>query len=913
MNKKSRTEYSAINSSVAVAARVSAILLGYIARVVFTHTLNEDYVGINGLFGNILNILSISELGVGTAITFALYKPIAEDDIEKQKSLMLLFKRFYFFVGSFVLVAGLCVIPFLDLMMKNTPDVDHLIFLYVLFLINSVLSYAIIYKRTLIDAHQMNYISVIIQTSAWAAASVLQIIFLLVTKNFAVYLIIMIAGTLTGNIMITIKANKMFPFLKDKNVKKLSKEEMSGIVKNIKGMLFHKAGEAMVNNTDNILISALVSTVSVGLYSNYYLVIGSVRQVLNQMFQGITASVGNLGALENDKHIRKVYEASFFLAQWVFGLFAICMFQALDAFVGFSFGEKYVFTKEITLILCINFYLLGIRQPTLIFRDTMGLFWYDRYKSIAEAIINLAASVILGRIYGVFGIFLGTFIGTVTTSLWIEPFVLYRKKLHFRVSSYYGKLLIYILVFASLFYLENLLCSYIGNENFLFAILRAIICFVITNVVFLVIYGRTPEFRMLKEKGLSVMRKKRGKGSVKNDDNIMTETEETVAELAKRYFKGEGFEGIKLNEKNIPEITDLAKKHSILPLLSEGLSENENVPGNIKQILENESSGVIINNYRLLFASRDIIGVLKENGIGACVLKGVYAASFFRTPELRKSSDTDILIEDPERLEEAIDILCKNGFTLAEKQVALHHAVLHKDNLCTELHTMLAEPFDNKEINDYMRKEYSRAAEHTMIKDCMGVELPVLDDAYNAYELLLHMLQHFLREGFGLKMLLDWCFVLNREWDEKDRKEYLRLVRESRIKGFSDTVTLSCVRYLGLDKKKVEWMDTDRDTDAEGFFLDVIKAGEFGRRENNRMVALRGQGIFDYVREFHHQMHLNFPKGGKVFIIWPILWTATLIRFLNNNRTVRGVSAGVYIKTASERSKLVKEMRIFKH
>ena len=192
MDKKSRTEYSAINSSIAVIARITAILMGFAARVVFTHTLNEDYVGINGLFSNILNILSVSELGVGTAITFALYKPIAEDDKEKQKTLMLLFKRFYFFVGSFVLITGLLLIPFLDKLMKNTPDVDHLVLLYCLFLLNTVLSYISIYKRTLIDAHQLNYISVSIQTGTWALSALLQIIFLLLTRNFIVYILIMI-------------------------------------------------------------------------------------------------------------------------------------------------------------------------------------------------------------------------------------------------------------------------------------------------------------------------------------------------------------------------------------------------------------------------------------------------------------------------------------------------------------------------------------------------------------------------------------------------------------------------------------------------------------------------------------------------------------------------------------------------
>ena len=163
MKQKSRTEYSVRNTTVAFAAQTTAILMGFFTRVVFTHTLSEGYVGINGLFTDILNILSLSELGVGTAITYALYGPIARGDIKKQQILMRMFRTFYRITATFVLTAGLCLIPFLDVLMKDRPDVDHLIWIYLLYLLNSVVSYLLIYKKTLIDAHQMNYITVLFQ------------------------------------------------------------------------------------------------------------------------------------------------------------------------------------------------------------------------------------------------------------------------------------------------------------------------------------------------------------------------------------------------------------------------------------------------------------------------------------------------------------------------------------------------------------------------------------------------------------------------------------------------------------------------------------------------------------------------------------------------------------------------------
>jgi len=180
--EKSRTEYSARNTSAAVIGRMLAILLGFLSRVVFTHTLSTDYVGINGLFTDILNLLALSELGVGTAITYALYKPIADRDIEKQKSLMALYKQFYRIVAGIVCVLGLLVIPFMDVLIKDQPNVDYLIIIYIMYLSNSVVSYFLIYKKTLIDAHQLSYITVLYQMFFQVLHNALQIAVLLLTR-----------------------------------------------------------------------------------------------------------------------------------------------------------------------------------------------------------------------------------------------------------------------------------------------------------------------------------------------------------------------------------------------------------------------------------------------------------------------------------------------------------------------------------------------------------------------------------------------------------------------------------------------------------------------------------------------------------------------------------------------------------
>lgn len=203
METKSRTEYSAHNTTVAMFSRAFAIVMGYVLRIVFTHTLSASYVGINGLFMDILNILSLSEMGLETAISYALYRPIADNDIEKQKSVMRLFRRFYNTVAVVVFGLGLLVIPFMDVLVKNQQEVGHITFIYILYLVNTSLSYMLVYKKTMMDAHQLMYIGTVYKTTSWAVQDVVQIIFLVTTHNFYIYLFVNIATTLISNILIS--------------------------------------------------------------------------------------------------------------------------------------------------------------------------------------------------------------------------------------------------------------------------------------------------------------------------------------------------------------------------------------------------------------------------------------------------------------------------------------------------------------------------------------------------------------------------------------------------------------------------------------------------------------------------------------------------------------------------------------
>lgn len=916
MEKKSRTEYSAVNTTVAMAARIAAILAGYLTRVVFTRVLSEDYVGINGLFTDILNVLALSELGVGTAVTYALYRPISEGDTEKLKSLMYLYRKFYRIVAFIVLAAGLLVIPFLDVLIRDQPEVDHLILIYLMYLFNSVISYLLIYKRTLIDAHQMSYIGVLYQTVFLILQNVVQMAVLIITGNFFLFLSALILCTVGGNYAISRKADRLYPYLKEKEVRPLPQEERRDIHQNIRAMLTHKIGNVLVNNTDNLLLSALAGTLNVGRYSNYYLIIGSVRQVLNQVFQGITASVGNLGVEESKERTKRIFESAFFVGQWMFGLTAICLFEVLDSFVELSFGAKYIFTRDVTLVLCLNFYLTGMRQATLVFRDSMGIFKYDRYKAIPEALINLAVSIILGRMLGTVGVFLGTLVSTAATSLWVEPCMLYKYRLEISSRPYFLHYFLYAAVTFTLWFLEDLLCRRITGAPPFVCILRLIVCILITNAVFLLLYHRTGEFRMLRRKALGLLQK-RLPGFPANKKKEYTGRDITpeqglLLRLLDAVLTGKKY-SFPEKDVNWEKLCDLAKKHGVWALLYEAFKENPAVPSRQQEETVRAARVAVQQSYRILFLCKYLVGCLEAAGIPVVVLKGVGTASFYSVPELRKTGDVDLLLMERDSLKEAENVLGRCRCELVKEQFALHHVVYRTpEGIEVELHTMLVEPFDNHRINRYLEECVADCMQNVLRADCMGVTLPILDMGYHAYELLMHMLQHFLRSGFGLRLLCDWVVLWNRETAQEEREKYLSLIQESGVRGFSDMVTIFCCTYLGLGWEKVEWMEITVNYDVKSFRREILEAEEFGKSTKDRMVIMRGDGIGDYIREFHHQMCLSFPRGSRHIFCWPALWVVTLVRFLHNNRKIRRVSARSILKKAGQRSRVMEQIGLWK-
>lgn len=357
-------------------------------------------------------------------------------------------------------------------------------------------------------------------------------------------------------------------------------------------------------------------------------------------------------------------------------------------------------------------------------------------------------------------------------------------------------------------------------------------------------------------------------------------------------------------------VLSMSKDHAVLASLYEVLKEMPMTEPQ-KAMLERESRQMALQSYRLFFYTRYLVNLLEGKGIDVIVLKGASTANFYPYPELRKSGDIDLLVPQSTNMERLAKILEKVGFQKHSTQHSTHHVEFVIDGgIIVEVHTTITEEFAYKKINKSMNKQLKNCFETKVRDNIMGVYLPVLDKPYHAYELLLHALHHFLRTGFGLKFLCDWTMLFKQNWSLEEKKIFEQLAMESKINGFAEVMTEACVSYLGLEREAFAWKYESGDIPTEDFLREVLDAQEFGDSDQNRMVMLNGTGPSAYLRELHHQMHLNFPKGGKYFLLWPILWVITLVKFLYNNRKVRNISTKEILKEAKRRSKLMEKIKI---
>ena len=412
----------------------------------------------------------------------------------------------YKVIGCAVALFGLALLPFLDLIIGEQPGIsDDLHYIYLLYLFNSASSYFFSYRTTILTASQRNYVVVAINYAVVIIQNIIQIIVLLTTKNFTAYLVIQILCGLATNIITSRKAKKDYPFIAQKKVKPLSKEEKWGLVKNVKALTVYKLSGLLVNNTDNIVITYFNGLVTTGIASNYTLLSGMLSSLLNMVFGSMSASVGNLNAKESDETKYRVFKALNLANFWLYAWGAVGIIVVSGDLVQLLFGENYVLPQSIPIILAINFYMVGMQTTVLNYKSTMGLFRHGQYLLLVTAAINIIGDVVLGSRFGLVGICAATAVSRLFTNTWYEPYAVYKYGLHRNPSQYLWLYLKYLIILAVCTGLCYSLCAMLKVTLVPRIIIKILVCSVVPNMVFLCVFGRTEEGKYLKEKAVSIL------------------------------------------------------------------------------------------------------------------------------------------------------------------------------------------------------------------------------------------------------------------------------------------------------------------------------------------------------------------------------------------------------------------------
>ena len=494
-----RIQHAAKNIAFGYLGNITSTVLGFVLRTVFIMKLDATLLGVNALYTGVLTMLSLAELGIGTALNFSLYAPVANKDYEKIKSYMQFYKNAYRVIAGIVAGLGILLIPFLKFFIKNPGnyEITELTVYYLIFLFNTVSTYFVAYKYSLVNAEQKNYIQTNVLTVTKLVTTILQIVVLLTTANFLFYLLTAAFVELVQKIYVSYYLNRRYPYLKDKNIIPLGKEERNEIVYKTKALVCHKVGDVARLQTDSIIITSFIQVSVAGILDNYTMVINSISNFVNIIFNSVISSFGNLIATESKEKQYEMFRVYRFVANWIYGLSAVGFFMLLSPLVYLWLGEEWMLGGSVIGFILIDYYFKGDRIVLSNFKTAAGVFEQDKYLALIQGVVNLIISIALVQKMGLAGIYIGTIVSGLIANV-TKPFIIYEVCFGKKAGEYFadsGKNFVVMgIVLAIILPLGNWLLKEITFVSFF---LVGISVVVIYNAVFLLAFGRTKEMGYL--------------------------------------------------------------------------------------------------------------------------------------------------------------------------------------------------------------------------------------------------------------------------------------------------------------------------------------------------------------------------------------------------------------------------------
>ena len=509
MKNAGRLKKSAHNFLAGILNRIVSIILSFTIRTVFIIFLSKDYLSVNGLYSGILTMLSFAELGFGTAITYSMYKPLAEKDIGKLRQLMRLYKRVYYTVGAVILILGLSLIPFMDLIIKDKPDIQGLTFYYIVFLLNTVFSYWFFaYRTAVFNADQRSSVVSHYQSLFNIIKTILQILGLVLFRNYTLYLFIQIGCTIGQSVCLSIKAGKEYPIFRSEDKDDLPAEERRRIFKDTKALMLRKISFSILYSSDTIIISSMIGVQWVGLLSNYVMIEDTITGILTRLNHAISASLGNFFATENKDNSYKLFQRVEFLNYWLYSFCSIAMITLINPFIQLWIGEDFLMSFSIVTALAIRFFTAGYMNTMGTFRTTMGLFVHGQFVPVITSVANVLLSIVMGQYLGVAGVLLATSLTRLCMDMWYTPMIIYKHGFKQDVSKFFidylFRLLLLITVSIGMILISRaILSEQVTIQRF---ILLAVLTIMLPNAIFIIMLHKRAEFKELVSAGKKLLK-----------------------------------------------------------------------------------------------------------------------------------------------------------------------------------------------------------------------------------------------------------------------------------------------------------------------------------------------------------------------------------------------------------------------
>jgi len=496
-NGNTRTKNSVRNISFGLVAQVIQMVLGFVSRTVFIKYLSAEYLGVSSLFSNILMMLSLAELGIASAFIYELYKPLSEKNHEQTAVVLRYFKKAYYTVGICVFVTGLLLIPFLDNIIGQKPATitEDIRVIYLMYIISTSSSYFFSYKISMLDADQKISVSTFNSMKFLIGQNVVQILVLIFTRNFLLYLGVQIISQFLSNLFISRIVNRNYSYLSKYKEVKINPDVKKNVINNVKATFFTKIGGVLVNGTDNIFISSFVGLALLGKYSNYVMLFGLISSFLMIIFANIKSSVAHFIIHESLDKQREIFRTINFLNFICFGLSSLIIYFCINDFIKIWIGNSFVMHSYIPLMLAVNFFMVGMQNGFWTFKVSYGYFQQGKYMVLATAAINLILSYILGKEFGIAGIITATAFARLVTNFWYDPFIVLKKGLKQNPLNYLYRFFRYLLVLIISSIVVYFIFQMIDFTSWLQILVKIMVISAVTLLVSFILLGQSSEVR----------------------------------------------------------------------------------------------------------------------------------------------------------------------------------------------------------------------------------------------------------------------------------------------------------------------------------------------------------------------------------------------------------------------------------